>query len=186
MFPVQLETARLFLREYEEGDWPMVHVWESDPEVVRYKSNDVQTLPMAKEYVERVCRLARTEPRRVYELALVTFEDAQIVGKVGLRQDEQDPRLAEVWFTLRRDAQGHGYAKEAMEELLRFGFEVLKLHRAYADCDPRNRASATLLERLGFRREGHLVQNVFLKGEWCDSLVFGLLASEWRAGRGPT
>jgi RimJ/RimL family protein N-acetyltransferase len=183
VFPVSLETKRLYLREQEEGDWPMVHVWESDPAVVRYKSNGVSTLKETKAYVEQVCADARATPRRIYELALVTFEDAQLIGKVGLKLDEKDPRLAVCWFTLRGDAQGQGYAKEAMEELLRFGFEQLKLHRVEGDCDPRNAASARLMERLGMRREGHFVKNIFLQSEWCDSLVYALLEEEWRAAR---
>jgi RimJ/RimL family protein N-acetyltransferase len=55
----------------------------------------------------------------------------------------------------------------------------VKLHRVWGDCDPRNPASARVMERAGMRREGHLVQNVWIKGEWCDSLIFGMLASEW-------
>lgn len=185
MFPVQLETKRLLLREYEEGDWPMLHVWEGDAEVVRHKSNEVLSLVQCKAYVEKVLQQARTEPRRLYELMLVTFEDAQVIGKVGLRLDEAEPRVGEVWFTLRRDAQGYGYAQEAMTEFLRFAFDDLKLHRAFGDVDPRNTASWKLLERLGFRREGHLRQNVFLKGEWCDSYLYALLA-EQRAATSPS
>ena len=48
-----------------------------------------------------------------------------------------------------------------------------------ATCDARNAVSAGVLERLGMRREGHLRESTWAKGEWTDDLVFGLLAHEW-------
>lgn len=49
----------------------------------------------------------------------------------------------------------------------------------YGDCDPRNRGSSRVMEKLGMRLEGHLRQNWFIKGEWCDSLIYSVLAHEW-------
>jgi RimJ/RimL family protein N-acetyltransferase len=86
-----------------------------------------------------------------------------------------------VWINLRRDEWSKGYAREAGRAVLDFAFgEALQLHRLSADCDPRNVASARLMEQLGFRREGLLRQNWWLKGEWCDSVLFGLLATDRR------
>lgn len=179
---MQLETKRLLLRDYEDGDFALANAWESDPEVVRYMTPDVRTIAQSKEHVERVRRWAAEKPRRIYELAIVTFDDAQVIGKVGLRCDEEAPGCAEAWFALRRDMQGHGYAYEATHALMDFAFKELKLHRIYGYADPRNAPSWKLLEKLGMRREGHLVKNVFLKGEWCDSLVYAVLGEEWRPG----
>ena len=61
------------------------------------------------------------------------------------------------------------------------GFELLGLHRIIARCDARNGASARVMERLGMRREGHLVENEFIKGEWTDELLYALLEQEWRS-----
>jgi RimJ/RimL family protein N-acetyltransferase len=78
------------------------------------------------------------------------------------------------------DHQGHGYATEATGLVLRLGFEELGLHRIVGRLDARNVASAGVLERLGMRREAHLRENEFVKGEWVDELVYAMLASEWR------
>jgi RimJ/RimL family protein N-acetyltransferase len=53
------------------------------------------------------------------------------------------------------------------------------LRRVSAECDARNSASARLLERLGFQQEGHRPEFTWIKGEWTDDLLFGLLASRW-------
>ena len=65
--------------------------------------------------------------------------------------------------------------------MLRIGFEELGLHRIAGRLDARNEASARVLERLGMRREAHLVENEFVKGEWTDELVYAMLEQEWRA-----
>jgi aminoglycoside 6'-N-acetyltransferase len=56
-------------------------------------------------------------------------------------------------------------------------------HRITASCDARNTASAAVLERLGMRREGHLRESTWAKGEWTDDLLYGLLHHEWQPGR---
>jgi ribosomal-protein-alanine N-acetyltransferase len=75
---------------------------------------------------------------------------------------------------------GHGYAPEAARALLDFGFAALGVHRVWADCDPANAAPIRVLEKLGMRREGHLVENAWIKGAWADSLLYAILDHEWR------
>jgi [ribosomal protein S5]-alanine N-acetyltransferase len=81
---------------------------------------------------------------------------------------------------LRRDRWGYGYATEAMQAMLQFGFQSLGLHRISDFCDPENQASIRVMEKVGMRREGHLVQNHYTKGRWWDSVVYAILAEEWR------
>ena len=76
---------------------------------------------------------------------------------------------------------GRGYGKEGALLLLRLGFEELRLHRIVGRCDARNAASARLMERLGMRREAHLLENEFVKGEWADELDYAMLEREWAA-----
>jgi len=61
----------------------------------------------------------------------------------------------------------------------RLAFAELALHRIYADVDPRNLRSIRVLERIGMRREAHFVQDVWIKGEWCDTMMLGILAHEY-------
>lgn len=82
-----------------------------------------------------------------------------------------------------RDAWGQGYACEAVGRLVDFGFGTLALNRIEADIDPRNAASARLLERLGFRFEGRLAERWIVAGEVTDSAIYGLLASYRAASR---
>jgi RimJ/RimL family protein N-acetyltransferase len=63
--------------------------------------------------------------------------------------------------------------------MLRNGFEELDLHRVIGRIDARHDASGSVLERLGMRREAHLVDNEWIKGEWTSEIAYGILAREW-------
>ncbi|HEU5474327.1 MAG TPA: GNAT family N-acetyltransferase, partial [Actinophytocola sp.] len=102
--------------------------------------------------------------------------DGVLIGDIGICL--HDNRMqAELGFTVARPYQGQGYGTEAVRCVLDrvFGTGV---RRVSADCDARNTASAKLLDRLGFRREGRRVQHTWVKGEWTDDLLFGLLAGD--------
>jgi ribosomal-protein-alanine N-acetyltransferase len=72
-----------------------------------------------------------------------------------------------------------GYAIEALTALLAHGFAALDLNRVEADIDPRNGASARVLERLGFRHEGLLRERWIVGGQICDTAFYGLLRRDW-------
>ena len=93
-----------------------------------------------------------------------------------------NPDNPEGWigYSLNRKFWGQGYATEAAEALVKFGFGQLNLHRIFATCDPFNVASARVLEKAGMQREGHFRQHKWVKGKWRDSLLYAILDCEWR------
>lgn len=94
-----------------------------------------------------------------------------------------DPSQCQIGFTIAPGYQGRGYATEAARLLAGYPFARGK-HRITACCDARNLASAAVLDRLAMRREGHLRQSTWAKGEWTDELLYALLHDEWHTGRG--
>ncbi len=172
-----LATERLVLREMSPADAAGLHAIISLPEVVRYQTEDPADEEATRAVIERIVAGAAATPRLLFDFAVMHGVD--LVGRVGMKR-ESDPSMATLWFEMAPVHHGRGFASEAARALLGFAFEEVGLHRVSGDCDPRNPASARVMEKLGMRREAHLVQNVFIKGEWCDSLVFAMLASEWR------
>jgi RimJ/RimL family protein N-acetyltransferase len=120
----------------------------------------------------------------VLGLAVERRDTGAVIGSVNLFWLSAEHRQGEIGFVFHPDHQGQGFAREAAIEILRLGFEGLELHRMIGRCDARNAASARLMERLGMRQEAHLHQNEFIKGEWCDELVYAMLATEWAASNG--
>ncbi|MET7907400.1 GNAT family N-acetyltransferase [Streptomyces avermitilis] len=175
-----METVRLVLRKFTLGDAPALAAYRSDPEVSRYQSWES---PVSTEEAERLAvTLSAGDPRDPgwFQYAVERRDVPGLIGDVGVRRSE-DGRQAELGFTLARAFQGCGYATEAVARVVKFLLADEGLHRVSAACDGRNVRSAGLLERVGFRREGHLVQSTWIKGEWTDDILFGLLASEYRA-----
>jgi len=87
---------------------------------------------------------------------------------------------AELGWVLNPAYTGHGYATEAVRELLRHCFEDLGLRRVVASCFADNTASWRLMERVGMRREAHSVRDsLHRSGEWLDGYTYALLADEW-------
>ncbi|KAA0940597.1 MULTISPECIES: GNAT family N-acetyltransferase [Streptomyces] len=171
-----LETPRLVLRRFRAADAAPLAAYRSDPAVARFQS---WTPPVSLDAAARLVRtLAEGSPREPgwFQYAVELKADHCLVGDVGVRLHE-NRRQAEIGFTLAGDRQGHGYAAEAvgavLDDLFRRG-----LHRVSAECDARNTRSARLLRRLGFVQEGLLRQATWIKGEWTDDLLFGLLATD--------
>ena len=107
-------------------------------------------------------------------------DDDLIIGTCTLHRILQDHRRCEIGYILRRDHWGRGLAREALTGMIDHAFGTLHLHRLEADIDPRNAASVKLIEHLGFRKEGLLRERYFVAGDIQDSLIYGLLAPEWK------
>jgi RimJ/RimL family protein N-acetyltransferase len=181
---MMLITPRLTLRELTHSDFDAVHAYASDPEVVRYMPWGPNTREDTLAFLVEAQLLGGRTPRKGYELGVERRADARLLGAIGLHVGDSDVRIAMLGYCLAREAWGWGYATEAAVEILRFAFEDLRLHRVWAGCDPDNRASVRVLEKLGMTLEGQLRQDTQMRGEWRDTLVFGILAQEWVAEHG--
>jgi RimJ/RimL family protein N-acetyltransferase len=104
-----------------------------------------------------------------------------MVGDVVLEWISRRHRQGEIGYIVHPDHHGRGYATEACRPLLRVAFEEMGLHRVVGRLDARNTASARVLEKLGMRREAHLVENEWVKEEWQSEVVYAILDREWRA-----
>ena len=114
------------------------------------------------------------------QLGIERRADSALVGTCSLFHFHVASRRAEIGYVLGRPYWGSGYMHEALQALLGYAFQALDLNRLEADIDPRNRASARTLERLGFQKEGHLRERWIVNGEVSDTWMYGLLRREWQ------
>ena len=185
-----LETERLLLRPFEEGDLEALHAIHSDESVVRWLYNDVRTPEETRALLaHKIAGAALRGEGEWLSAAVALRETGELVGDVSLLWASEAHRQGELGFVFHPSHQGKGYATEASRPMLAFAFEELGLHRVVGRLEPRNAGSARVLEKLGMRREAHLIENEWVKGEWQSELVYALLAREWRdgsPGTGPT
>jgi RimJ/RimL family protein N-acetyltransferase len=155
-FPIA--TERLDLRPFEPGDLDALVAIHGDPEVVRYLYFDVRDRDELRGVLgEKAQRTALEKEGDGLNLAAVLRATGELVGDVVLFWRSEEHRQGEVGYIMHPAHGGRGYATEAARALLRIGFEELGLHRICGRLDARNTASARVLERLGMRREAHLV-----------------------------
>src|SRR5262249_21776591 len=109
--------------------------------------------------------------------------DGGVIGDVYFTISSVEHQTGEIGWTMHPDHHGRGYMTEAASAVLRIAFEEIGLHRVKAQLDPRNAGSIALCKRLGMREEAYFVEDCWSKGEWTDTGVYGLLASEWRSAR---
>lgn len=175
---MELTTPRLLLREFHGADHAAVHAFASDPEVVRYTDwgpNDPQdTTTFLRETTEHTT----ATPRTTFALAIVDHSAGTLIGSIQLAGTGAGRRQAEIGYVLARSQWGHGYATEATQALLRFGFEGLGLHKISATCDPANVASARVLTKVGMQPAGRLRDHLYIRGQWRDRLLFAAVSTE--------
>ncbi|WP_392508751.1 GNAT family N-acetyltransferase [Naumannella halotolerans] len=177
-----IRTERLLLRAYRPDDVADSLAYYSDPEVARYLLDDPWTLELATQRVnERVERVGIEPPSA--GLALVVERDGVMIGDLALWATDGSRSKGEVGWVFARSAAGKGYATEAVNALFDIAFGTFGMHRVAAQLDPRNEPSARLCERLGMKHEAHLRQDWYIKGEWTDTGIYGLLATDPRPGR---
>ncbi len=168
-------TSRLELRDFTSGDFAAVHEYASDPRVTQYLWWGPNSEKETQAFLSKACAALEEKPRRNFELAIVERATHCIIGGCSLACRRTLYAEYEIGYCLRRDAWGQGFAEEAIRALIAFGFQNVHAHRIYGLIDPENERSIRLLERIGFRREGHLRKDVFIRGEWRDSLIYALL-----------
>lgn len=175
-----LRTPRLLLRPFDEGDTEAIFLIFSNPRVMRYWDGPAWSSRAQAERFVAVSRRMEDDGTGA-RLAVVRAEDGQLLGQCSLFSWNPTYRSAEVGYCFDDAAWGRGYATEALGAVLQWAFDTLDLNRVQAALDTRNPASARVLEKLGFQREGTLLEDCIVNGEVSDSWVYGLL----RRYRGP-
>ncbi len=181
-----LETERLILRGLRDEDLPEFLNYLNDPEVAKYQTWESYSEAKAIDVINEQKQILPGMPGRPFTFGTELKSTGAFIGHVVLTIQEKDHKQAEIGFTFARAHHRQGYGKEAATRVLRFAFEELSLHRVFAITDCENLASVALLSRLGMRREGHYIENIWFKGKWGDEYQYAMLQSEWasRAGIG--
>ena len=170
-------TDRLLIRGYRPDDVEALLEYYADPTVVNYLLHGPWDRARAERQVaKRIAESGIDGSSKAW--AVVVERDGVVIGDVALWATDETSLRGEVGWVFNPSHSGQGFATEAVSAVLRSGFDRFGLHRVVAQMDARNKASARLCERVRMRREGCLREHHWDGGEWCDILVYGLLASE--------
>ena len=181
---MNFSTNRLVIREFTEADVAPLTLQGSDPAVTEHMPWGPLNMIGAERLVKRAIQAQSTIPRTDYVMAVCLKSTGALVGGGGLYIESLINRQASLCYWFGRAHWGQGYAIETLSALLELGFDEIGLHRMVATCSAGNTRSSRVLERRGMRLEGRMRQDVWLRSEWRDSLLFAVLDFEWEAMKG--
>jgi RimJ/RimL family protein N-acetyltransferase len=174
-------TERVLLRTFRAQDAAPFAAYRSDPDVARYQSwSTPYTVADAQRLVAEMS--AMDGPRRAAWIQIAIELDGALVGDVAVGLDASGG-VATIGYTMAPSHQGRGLAREAVGTVVDRLFDVSGVHRVEASLDPRNIASARLVESLGFDLEGVAVEAVRDGDGWADEARYALTAgahASWR------
>ncbi len=171
-----ITTKRLIIRPFSPQDGEDLFEYLSQEEVVKYEPYGVFSKEEAYKEAER-----RSKDE---SFLAVQQKNGRVIGNLYFAESGYQTR--ELGYVFNYHFWKQGYARESITGLLIAAFQLMEVRRVVAQCNPLNENSWHLLERLGFRREGHLLQNVSFKQDsagnpiWQDTYIYALLKSEWK------
>lgn len=122
--------------------------------------------------------LKKTEEGQLYAFGIFLKATDKLIGDISLTQITMgDQQSCYTGFTLDKEYNGKGYTTEALQLVVDFAFNELKLHRIEAGAMPDNIASIRVLEKAGFKKEGIAKENLKINGKWTDHQVLAIINS---------
>lgn len=171
----EITTDRLIIRKFSENDGDDLYEYFSNPKVLEFEPFKPFTKDEAHDEAKR-----RSGDEKFLAVCL---KSGKLIGNLYFAKG--DFETWEVGYVFNEKYWGNGYASESLLALIKYAFLSLNARRIIAQCDPKNMPSWKLLETVGMRREGHLLQNIFFftdeKGNpiWKDTYEYGILKSEF-------
>lgn len=168
------------MRRFRDADARSLARYRADPDVARYQAWESCTPDEAAAFVRALAAVDPGTPGAWFQFAFESRSGGELMGDCALRVTRDDPRQAELGFTLAPRFQGRGLASEGVRRVLDYAFPTFALHRVFSITDERNAPAQRLLEGLGFRREARFVEGTWFKGGWATELLYAVLEREWR------
>ena len=174
-------TERLVLRKFAENDFAAYASYRSRQDVYRYLYADPSTGEALEEKFAALLKAPFEQDGDTWRLAVIRKDDDILMGDIALKMASRQALQGEVGYVFNPAFAGKGYATEAVSAMIDIGFAAFGFHRIFARLDTRNNCSIGVVERLGLRREAHLVENDRFNGVWGSEYIYAVLATEWRA-----
>jgi len=174
----------LRLRFFRKSDLDESMKMLEDPALTRTLWRGV-AMPRQEEEVEAWLKTLRSDGSGPMALAIERLSDDAFLGACGFMELDVKNRFGTVWIYIGTIYQDHGYGTEAMRLLTEFGFMELNLHKVRLFVFSNNPRAQHVYEKLGFKLEGTLRQEIYREGIYHDQLAMGMLKEEWEgAGEG--
>ena len=173
-----LETERLRLRKLSMRDAGDVFAYASNPDVAEHVTWDYhRNLSDSMHYLRFITQQYHDGVPSPW--GIIHKELGTLIGTIGYHVWSLPNSFGEVGYALSQDFWNKGYTIEAFNEVIRFGFETMKLNRVEATCKLANSASEKVMQKCGLEYEGILRKRLFAKYEFHDLKLYSIIKDKW-------
>ncbi len=170
----ELESARLLLRQIEPDDVDEIFALRSNAENMKYIPRPLVTNnEEALEHIKMIQQ--KIETNEGINWAITLKGNPKLLGIIGHYRIKWEHYRSEIGYMLLPEYHGMGIITEAIQLMIDFGFEQMKMHSLEGVIDPANTASARVLEKNGFVKEAHFKENEHYDGKFLDTVVYSLV-----------
>ena len=170
---MHLVSNRLKLSLFNQSDKNLFIEITTDPQMMEYVYDP---------YTEKEANNIFNEKMKPWTIncdtwltfGITELESNEKIGHIGLKIINHTSKIAEVGYMLKQSSHGKGFASESLQLIKDHAFAELGLNKLVATCSVDNVGSYKLLEKIGFKQEGRLNQNTFIKNQYIDDFVYGL------------
>jgi len=175
---LNIVTKRLKIRRFTEKDYADLYEYLSDKQTYKYEPGKPITIEKSK----KLC-LERSKNTMFFAVELKS--ENKIIGHIYFNTIKPKELLThEIGYIFNKKYQGKGFATEAVQDFIKYQLSESNIHKIVAHCNPQNKKSWKLLERLKFKREAKLRKNIFFYRDmnknpiWLDTYEYGLLKGD--------
>ena len=174
----ELDTERTRLRRVGWEDAADLFAYGSDPEVSRFVGWDThQSVADAEAYI--AATIEKYEGQQLADWAIEHRGDRKFIGTVGFLFWETHEAAAEIGYVMAKPYWGQGIMTEVVQEVMRFGWDVMGLNRIQAHTEAENVGSRRVLEKCGLQYEGCLRERVRSGDRFVDLLLYAALRGDF-------
>lgn len=173
-----LETSRLIIKPISIENKNAVFEYRSDGETNRYQGWIPKTIDDVVTFINKTAKQIDL-PETWFQLVIQEKETLKIIGDIGIHFFGKENKQVEIGCTLHKNFQHKGYATESLKRVIEYLFNELDKHRIITSIDPENISSIELVKRIGFRKEAHFVESLYINGKWVDDVIFALLKKDY-------
>jgi ribosomal-protein-alanine N-acetyltransferase len=169
-----LETERLLLRRISEADVHEILELRGNPETMKYIPRPVATtLEEALAHIKMIND--KIEANEGINWAITIKGNPKLIGVIGHYRIQPENHRCEIGYMILPQYNGQGLVTEAVKTVVAYGFDNLQMHSIEAIIDPNNKASERVLQKNGFIKEAHILENAYWDGKYWDTVIYSLL-----------
>lgn len=174
-----LETERLLLRRVAESDYPEIMELRGNAETMKYIPRPLVT--NKQEAIDHFKIIDdKIEKNEGINWAITLKGIPKLIGIIGHYRIQPENYRCEIGYMILPEYNGKGIVTEAVKVVLEYGFDELQMHSIEGVIDPENKASERVLQKNGFVKEAHFIENEFAQGKFWDTVIYSILKRNFK------